>query len=317
MSILLTILKVLGILLLVLLGVALALILAVLFVPIRYRLEGAYEDMYHLRVRAGWILSILCFQYELDKETQGGRLRLFGIPIMRFGDEADDADGKEKKAAAEKEEDLKEDPKKEDLTEETALASQGKQIHSITDTEQNKASDEADIAQKQERRSGQPKEKPQKLQWKKKSGSRKKPKKKSGSKTSWIKKGKTAIQNVIAKCSRFRKLIFTEENKASVSLVLREIRYLLRHYGFRKVSGEVRFSAGDPALTGECLGFISMFPFFYRDKRTLIPDFLSEEFYIKGHGKVAGKVRMIHLIRSILHIWQDKNIRGLIHQVRK
>lgn len=311
MSVLLTILKVLGILLLVLLGVALVLILAVLVVPIRYRIEGAYEDTYHLRVRAGWLLSILFFQYELGKEKQGGRLRLFGIPIMRFGDEADDADAEEEEAAAEQEEDPKED-----LTEKTALASQEKQILSITDTatEQNKATDEADIVQKQKRRSTQTTEKPQKLQLrKKKSGS----KRKSKAKISWIQKAKTKLQAVFTKGNELRKLIFTEENKASASLVLREIRYLFRHYGFRKVSGEVRFSAGDPALTGECLGFISMFPFFYRDKRTLTPDFLSEEFYIKGHGKAAGKVRMIHLIRSILHIWQDKNIRGLIHQVRK
>lgn len=315
MSILLTILKVLGILLLILLGVALALILAVLFVPIRYRIEGAYEDVYHLRIRARWLLSILFFQYEFGKEKQGGRLRLFGIPIMRFGEKADDEDAEEEEDAAEKEEDLKEDPKKEDLTEETALASQEKQLLSITDTatEQNKASDEADIVQKQKRQSAQTTEKPQKLHWKKKSGS----KKKSKAKTSWIQKAKAKLQAVFAKGNELRKLIFTEENKASASLVLREIRYLFRHYGFRKVSGEVRFSAGDPALTGECLGFISMFPFFYRDKRTLIPDFLSEEFYIKGHGKAAGKVRMIHLIRSILHIWKDKNIRDLIHQVRK
>lgn len=306
MSILLTILKVLGILLLILLGVALALILAVLFVPIRYRIEGAYEDTYHLRVRAGWLLSLLFFHYELEEEKQGGRLRLFGIPILRFGDE--DYNGKEE-ASAEKEE----EPKEEELTEETALALQEKEQDAINDTEANSSPAKTDREQKKTRQSAQTAEKPQKWRLKKRSGS----KKKSKSKISWIQKAKAKLRTVLTKCNELRKLIFTEENKTSASLVLREIRYLFRHYGFRKVSGEVQFSAGDPALTGECLGFISMFPFFYRDKRTLIPDFLSEEFYIKGHGKATGKVRMIHLIRSILHIWQDKNIRGLIHQIRK
>ena len=60
--ILLMILKIIGIILLVILGLLLFVLLVVLFVPVRYKLEGAWHGKPEGVLRAGWFLHILSFR---------------------------------------------------------------------------------------------------------------------------------------------------------------------------------------------------------------------------------------------------------------
>ena len=59
LPIILFILKLLGILVLILLGLVLGVLLLILFVPVRYRIEGSYYERLKGKVRVTWLLHIV------------------------------------------------------------------------------------------------------------------------------------------------------------------------------------------------------------------------------------------------------------------
>lgn len=93
-AIVLTVLKVIGIALLVILGVVLCVLLLVLFVPVRYRADGSYlgTDI-RAEARATWLLHAVSARIAYDKEqTVRIVVKVLGIPV--FGGHA--ADGQKK-----------------------------------------------------------------------------------------------------------------------------------------------------------------------------------------------------------------------------
>lgn len=95
LHILLLIIKIILIIIAVLVGLVLAALLAVLFVPIRYRIEGQYNDMRkYASARCSWLLHIISLQAGYDKD--GGvqfAIRLFGIQLnkAKIKKESDDS----------------------------------------------------------------------------------------------------------------------------------------------------------------------------------------------------------------------------------
>ncbi len=85
LHILLLIIKIILIIIAVLVGLVLLALLAVLFVPIRYRVEGQYNDMRkYAAVKCSWLLHIISIQAGYDKD--GGvqsAIRLFGIRLNK------------------------------------------------------------------------------------------------------------------------------------------------------------------------------------------------------------------------------------------
>ena len=71
MHIVLLILKILGILLLVILGLLLLILCTVLFVPVRYRIQGLWKEEKWIRVQVSWLLSLVSFRggYDMKKGT--------------------------------------------------------------------------------------------------------------------------------------------------------------------------------------------------------------------------------------------------------
>lgn len=85
LHILLLIIKIILIIIAVLVGLVLAALFAVLFVPIRYRIEGQYNDMRkYAFASCSWLLHIISLQAGYDKD--GGAqfaIRLFGIQLNK------------------------------------------------------------------------------------------------------------------------------------------------------------------------------------------------------------------------------------------
>ena len=100
-----------------------------------------------------------------------------------------------------------------------------------------------------------------------------------------------------------------EHNHSVVKKLFKELGYLLKHFKFRKIKTDLVFSAGDPALTGQILGVLCMLPVLYQYEFRLVPDFETEEMYIKGSFLAAGKIRLIHGLMSVLRSVLDKEIR--------
>ena len=82
-SVLLTLLKMIGIVLLSLLGLFLVLLLVVLFVPVRYRIKGYYKDEFVCHGKITWLLHLVSVSIDYDKEAVTA-IRIFGIDISSF-----------------------------------------------------------------------------------------------------------------------------------------------------------------------------------------------------------------------------------------
>ena len=78
LGIFLGILKWLGILLLVLLGLVLTVLLAVLFLPVRYEAEGSFRGELLAKGQISWLWRLFSIQAVYDGDTEVS-LRIFGV----------------------------------------------------------------------------------------------------------------------------------------------------------------------------------------------------------------------------------------------
>ena len=81
MTLLLGILKVIGICVLCIVLFLILCVLAVLFVPLRYRLRAEYDEGFELDVRVTWLFHVLGVRTYYVDEKQNIVISLFGIPI--------------------------------------------------------------------------------------------------------------------------------------------------------------------------------------------------------------------------------------------
>ena len=100
LSVLLTILKIIGIVLLCIIGLVLFLVLLILFVPVRYYGGGFYFDKaYDAKVKATWLLHIISVSFDINREEK------FIIKVFGFSksDKEKKRSKKEKKKKTKKE----------------------------------------------------------------------------------------------------------------------------------------------------------------------------------------------------------------------
>ena len=82
LSIILTVLKIIGIVLLCILGLVVMILLLVLFVPIRYRIRAKKDESFRFNAGLSWLIHIVsCFLSYDDKLSKG--LKIFGIRLKR------------------------------------------------------------------------------------------------------------------------------------------------------------------------------------------------------------------------------------------
>ena len=79
--ILLLILKIAGILLLVLLGLVLAALLCLLFVPVRYRIQGSRHGQLQAHGQLSWLLHIITLHGWYQSQELEVKLKLFGFTL--------------------------------------------------------------------------------------------------------------------------------------------------------------------------------------------------------------------------------------------
>jgi hypothetical protein len=77
------ILKWLGMIVVCGLGVALLVLLCVLFVPVRYCLQGKAGEQKLLKARASWLFRILCVSFLVSDKGGSYKISVFGIPLPR------------------------------------------------------------------------------------------------------------------------------------------------------------------------------------------------------------------------------------------
>jgi len=263
----------------IILAVILGFLLLCLFHPVFYQINGKLEEEWKPLVKGSfwWLFHILRVEVQLAEGDLALNIRIFGFKINL---------AKEKSH----EEPSGEEPDFSDRTE-TELKEQEEQTIKEEPEEEQTTREES-------------KEKQQTTVHKGK-------KKRKGKKKTKEKKKKTNIFQAV------KRELSDEKNKLAVSHVWREVIYLFSHIKPKTAAGEINFSTGDPALTGQVTGVLSLMPIFYRYKLHMYPDFTADKFYIQGYLTVKGHMALYHMVLILIRLFFDKNIRGLINKIRK
>lgn len=292
--ILLTILKIIGILLLWMIGIVIAVMLAVLLIPICYEIQG---EKIGERIRAGvqisWFFKGLYVKYQWEEKQGKFGVYAFGIELLDTIKK-----GKERKAqklAKQKGEKKQTLLKKEKINqEEQQLETKEKDVVSGKENldfqKINVSFDKQKTKSKKQWRFG---DKIKSL-WNTICGI-------PAKFTTFLEKIRLTIQQRCAKMSWWKSFIQKDSTKYALTFVLGEGKTMLKHVLPRKLSGNVVYGLEDPALTGQILAIISIFyPYYDRDLE-IIPFF--DRNILEGRLKIKGHIvlgfLLIHGVKMI------------------
>lgn len=313
-SILLTILKLLGIFLLSLLGVLLLLLLLILFVPVRYWAEAWREtesgQAFALRLKVTWLLHFLNVHFSYPEEAYV-RIRVLCFTVFRSDKEKPD------KKKADKSNKKLPDPESEEIWSEAVLPEESR-----SEEVQDEKGREVNAKEEPERVSGESdKEKDnagQEFEQKEKPSGR-----------NFFKKLFSILKNLrytIAQiCDKIKKIVKnikyyigilnSEEFKRSFRLCSTQAGALLRHIRPQKLKGNLLIGTGDPASTGQVLAVYGMLYPFLGSQINVTADF--EQRIVEGRLSVKGRITLFRLIRCAWIIYFNKDLRRLIKMLKR
>lgn len=279
-----TILKVIGIILLVVLALILTVVLCVLFVPVKYRAVGSFENT-DIRAKAhvSWLFHLFALHIEYAQETDG-YIRLAFVKKKLFDDADSDYENDEKAAEA----------SDDDVMDEAAKTETEDKVSENTGDEPKISADENQhIKQQTKPTHKRTYKKPHKKQFKDKS---------------------EKIKNCIYKLKREYS---DERNKAAFLHLKKELFIILKRICPRRLKLTMVYSTGSPDTTGISLGVLACFPVGYTNRWRITPDFESEKPYAKGSFDIKGHVIVISILAATLRILFDKNCRRLYNRISR
>lgn len=292
LGIFLGILKWLGILLLVLLGLVLTVLLAVLFLPVRYEAEGSFRGELLAKGQISWLWRLFSIQAVYDGDTEVS-LRIFGVKPGR------------KKETAERTEKTE--------TPDPVVTGSGKRPEEEVPVYESRPKAEVPASEKHQGTEEGIKEKVPAAGTK----NAKNGQKKKRVRQSLFQKIKVTFQRICGKLKtaeeRWQKLmefLEKEENKNTFRLLKRQVIRFFKHVLPGKVSGTVRFGFEDPYTTGRILTYISPFYGWYGRMIQVIPVF--DEQVLDGELSLKGRIRIATLLFIGFQVWRDKNFRTLL-----
>lgn len=308
---LLFILKLIGWIILGVLGIILGILLFVLFSAVRYRIDGKKEEKLEGEIRIAWLFGIL----SAVTAWQDGlhiKIKIFGKTVGKknrrpktetktypetVSEERDELEEKQK--ALEKLLDEKEriEPKKTKAEKKKPLKDK---------SEKQKSEKQKSEKQKSEKQKINLREKLaaiiQKLwcSFEKLCGKLKQIQEKWNAlqdKWNWVQEKRIFIMEYIQK----------PENQKSTRLILRQIKKIFRHVLPRKGSSSITFGREDPYTMGKIVSYASAVYPFTHNLLTFHPVF--GENILEGEVHLRGRIRLGVILGHILRLLFDKNIR--------
>lgn len=308
MTIVLTILKIIGLVLLALLSLLLAVLLLALFVPIRYRVDGAYEEKIEAKGQVTWLLHFLSVKVVFDgtlqycvrvagirllpkREARHKRKQKKNSGVQNAEEPAFRQDDGHKSAAIENEK-MPESPERGDkLAGETA--------------EKDTLFENAESIEETAREESQ----------------------------NFLLALISGILDILRNCrEKFRaihqkiikirdnisyyiKILEREETKRALSDTFTQLKGIIRHVLPKDLDVCFRIGTGDPASTGQLLALQGMLYPVLQNKVRIVPDF--DEKLIEGTFHAKGRIRAAVLLICGFRVLINKNFRQLIRLLRK
>lgn len=118
------------------------------------------------------------------------------------------------------------------------------------------------------------------------------------------------ILRAVKKFCAARDKLTNEENIVALKLLIKNSKYLFRHYRFRVLKGQLTYGSDDPYVVGQMMSYLSFFyPVFGRQ---FIIDPIFDRQIFTGTIYFRGHIRLIHLIMAIIDLMKNKLIRTAV-----
>lgn len=346
----LIILKIIGIILLCILGLVILLALCILFVPIRYRADINYKDHFKVKVKVTYLLHLFSLIYSKDGESNIV-LKIFGIRTKFFNNEekkklkkyeqetemfekmSEEINDSQERIVPDFEKfkkiDEQRDEKVEKVVNEENCLQENPRL-SIAQTETKDSDDSkqliSETASSEKSETDQNNETDQESEtdeenegWfhKKIHGIFNKLK----SIIHKIKKNKFRffslcgkIKKAYHKAGDLKDFLSDEKTKEAFSFVKAEFFILLKHIRPRKVKGFLHFGFDDPAYTGQVLGIIYMITKGTNKNVQINPDF--ENTVLEGDLHIKGRVQGYALLLIAYKLYKNDNLKFVLEKRR-
>lgn len=299
MSVVLSILQILGWILLIALLVVIVVLLIVLFCPVHYLIEGEWLEEKWARFKVHWLLHLFRAKISYGDDLVYGQINLLW---KKFDFSFDFT--KEKEETEEELEEVAEDVA-EDATDEVEDVFEEKVIGTETIAElQGESEAEKDVTteEKVEDESEENSEDDILTE---------------DQKESIVSKIKGIIERIKEVYPKLKKILTDEKNQDAVTHLKDEVIYLIKILLPKKSKIDAVFSTGSPDTTGQLFGILACFPAMYQKDWNLLPDFEADEPYFKGTFWGKGRVYGYQFVGIILRIIFDKNCRRLYTMINK
>lgn len=304
LHILLVILKIIGIVFAVVLGVLLFLFLIFAFGPIRYRAAGEADEKKALESHISWMFFI--FRCKIQYTSEKGLIwyiRIFGYLVA--SNEKNFLEKKKEKKELSGGQKMEELVKVEEDREEPAAFA----VQSVETTKKPIVESKKNIEQEAKKVSFVQKSKKVierikgvLIRWKKKITSI--PEKLVSMKDKII-KNKDRLTEI-------KEYFLGEENKEVMKEILSRLKKMFRHIWPNKLCGRVEFGLEDPYTMGQILAVLGILMPIYQDKLTVIPDF--EEEKLKGDFSLRGRIIPGYLVLQLFILIMNKEVRRVIKE---
>ncbi len=332
MEIVLFILKIIGIILLSLLLAVLLLAALIMFYPVSYRLEAAYEESLCAKAKVHWLFHLISVTLDYKETGKKCILRILGIPVMDFFNPKPKKPKpqKLKKKKRKKKKSKDQETKKKDFVQETegtdqasCMADKGYSASGKTvledqpvykDAENETTSDgpeNENISDNMEDENVSDDRKEgllDKLQrfWEKLMG--------------FPAKLKALIKSIIQKVTnlyhkgtdlkkkveKWVEVLKRERTRLAIGKAKLKIIKLLKHIMPRKWKAYVEYGFEDPGTTGQIYGYYWMFLGIWSERLICVPDFEHKVF--KGSIFAKGHMQVIQFIYVAFQFMFDKDL---------
>lgn len=319
LHILLTILKILGILLLVVAGLLLLIVLALLFVPVTYKVQGnKSQETWGISGRVSWLFGGISARFWHRGEI-GWELRLLGIPVrklmrrLRGGkrrkrQEKKTSSGRKEKGASAQN---GPSPSDESPVQRTPSFSKGSYVQKEPPVQKESSGQETKAAEGTE--SGEPERGPGRIAaavgnlWRRIRSFFVRLVQLPGKIAGRIRKMWLTFRRFCDKIRRWKEFLTRDTTKAAVKFLLGRGRALLVHILPRKVRGNVTVGFEDPAMTGQLLAAAGVFYPLYKENIQITPVF--DRQVLEGDFLIKGRIFGAAFVWTAWKIYRNRNVR--------
>lgn len=281
MTIILTVLKIIGWLILIALLLILAVILLVLFYPVSYRIKGnIHQKKINADICVSWLMHLFTLRIIYSDSKSRIYIRIFGIR-KNLGENP-----------------VKPDSVKEDVIPKETPAS----------TNASTVSDKDSVL-----KDNKTEETPTETSDGNVSGAVKKDTLFQTIRRKW-RSFCRRLSDIRHTAGRIRQMLEDAHNHAAVSHVKAETVRLLKYIMPGRLKLSMSYSTGSPDSTAQIFGILALFPIGYRNRWNIRPDFEADEGYVDGETDIKGHVYSVCLLGILIRLIMDKNCRRLIKQ---